>query len=65
MKKLVAGLLFTLPVAAFAQPVVPAVPARAQAQIDHLFDYISRSSCQFDRNGQPLARYGRSQGARR
>ena len=51
MKKLVTVLLFTLPVAAFAQPVVPAVPARAQEEIDHLFDYISHSSCEFNRNG--------------
>jgi hypothetical protein len=51
MKKLVAGLLFALPVAAFAQPVPPAIPARAQVEIDHLFDYISHSTCQFNRNG--------------
>ena len=51
MKKLVAGLLLALPVAAFAQPVVAPLPARTQAEIDHLFDYISHSSCQFNRNG--------------
>jgi hypothetical protein len=51
MKKLVAGLLLALPVAALAQPVVPTVPARTQAEIDHLFDYIAHSSCQFNRNG--------------
>ncbi len=51
MKKIVAGLLLALPVAALAQPVVPPVPPRAQAEIDHLFDYISHSDCQFNRNG--------------
>jgi hypothetical protein len=51
MKKLAAALLLALPVAALAQPVVPGIPAPAQAEIDHLFDYISHSSCQFNRNG--------------
>ena len=51
MKKLVAGLLLTLPVAALAQPVVPPVPARTQTEIDHLFDYLAHSNCQFNRNG--------------
>jgi uncharacterized protein DUF5329 len=51
MKKLLAGLLVALPLAAAAQPVVPNVPARTQAEIDHLFDYIARSDCKFSRNG--------------
>ena len=51
MKKLVAGLLLTLPLAALAQPAMPPVPARTQVEIDHLFDYVSHSSCQFNRNG--------------
>jgi hypothetical protein len=51
MKKLLAGLLVALPLAASAQPVVPGVPARTQAEIDHLFDYIAKSSCKFNRNG--------------
>jgi hypothetical protein len=51
MKTLVAALAFALPVAALAQPVVPPVPARTQAEIDHLFDYIAHSNCQFNRNG--------------
>jgi hypothetical protein len=51
MKKLVAGLLLAIPVAASAQPVVPAAAARTQAEIDHLFDYISHSRCPFNRNG--------------
>ncbi len=51
MKKLVAGLILALPLAALAQPVVPAVPARTQLEIDHLFDYIAHSDCQFNRNG--------------
>jgi hypothetical protein len=51
MKNLLAVLLLALPVASFAQPVVPSVPARAQAEIDHLFDYIAHSSCKFNRNG--------------
>jgi hypothetical protein len=51
MKKIFAALLLGLPVAALAQPVVPPVPSRTQAEIDHLFDYIAKSSCQFNRNG--------------
>ena len=51
MKKLVAALLLALPVAAIAQPVVPPVPARSQVEIDHLFNFIARSTCQFNRNG--------------
>ena len=51
MKKLVAALLLALPVAAIAQPVVPPVPARTQVEIDHLFNFIARSTCQFNRNG--------------
>lgn len=51
MKKLLASLVFALPAAALAQPVVPPVPARTQVEIDYLFDYIARSSCQFNRNG--------------
>ena len=27
------------------------MPARAQAEIDHLFDYIANSDCRFNRNG--------------
>ena len=50
MKKLVAGLLLALPVAALAQPV-EAVPARTQVEIDHLFDYLAHANCQFNRNG--------------
>ena len=30
---------------------MPPNPARAQAEIDHLFDYISHSDCRFNRNG--------------
>jgi hypothetical protein len=51
MKKIFAALLLGLPVAAVAQPVVAPLPARTQAEIDHLFDYIAQSSCQFNRNG--------------
>ncbi len=51
MKILLPAFFLTISVAASAQPVVPAIPARAQTQIDHLFDYIARSSCQFNRNG--------------
>ncbi len=47
MKKLAAGLLLALPVAALGEPVAP----RTQAEIDHLFDYIAHSDCQFNRNG--------------
>jgi hypothetical protein len=51
MKSALLALALALPAAALAQPVVPAVPARTQAEIDHLFDYISKSGCQFNRNG--------------
>jgi uncharacterized protein DUF5329 len=51
MKSLLAALVLALPAAALAQPVVPPVPARTQAEIDHLFDYISKSDCKFSRNG--------------
>ena len=51
MKHLLAGLILALPLAAVAQPVVPPVPARTQAEIDHLFNYISKSDCRFNRNG--------------
>jgi hypothetical protein len=51
MKKLIAGLLLALPLACIAQPAAPPVPAQAQAEIDHLFDYISHSNCRFNRNG--------------
>jgi uncharacterized protein DUF5329 len=52
MKRLVAALALALPIAAVAQPVVPPVPAKTQAEIDHLFDYIAKSSCKFNRNGK-------------
>jgi hypothetical protein len=51
MKMLLAGLLVALPLAVAAQPVVPIVPARAQTEIDHLFEYIAKSDCKFSRNG--------------
>jgi hypothetical protein len=51
MKKLFAAFLMALPLAVAAQPVVPGVPERTQAEIDHLFDYIGKSSCKFNRNG--------------
>ena len=51
MKSAFLALALALPAAAFAQPVVPPVPARTQSEIDHLFDYISKSGCQFNRNG--------------
>ena len=51
MKQLIAGLLLALPLAVPAQSVVPPVAARTQAEIDHLFDYIAKSSCRFNRNG--------------
>jgi hypothetical protein len=51
MKQLLAGLLLALPLAAIAQPVVPGVPGRTLAEIDHLFDYIAKSDCKFNRNG--------------
>jgi len=51
MKKLLAAFLMALPLAVAAQPVVPGVPERTQAEIDHLFDYIGKSNCKFNRNG--------------
>jgi Family of unknown function (DUF5329) len=51
MKQMLAGLLLALPVAAFAQPVVPPISAPVQVEIDHLFDYIAHSGCKFNRNG--------------
>ena len=39
----------TLPLTALAQPAP--LPARTQAEIGHLFDYISQSGCRFGRNG--------------
>ena len=50
MKQFLAALLAALPFAAAAQPA-PAVPARTQVEIGHLFDYISASGCRFERNG--------------
>ena len=50
MKTLIAALALALPFAAAAQPAAP-VPARTQAEIDHLFDYIQHSECRFNRNG--------------
>ena len=51
MKSLLAGLVLTLPLAVSAQPVAPPIPARTQMEIAHLFDYISKSDCKFNRNG--------------
>jgi hypothetical protein len=45
-----AAILLALPFAVSAQPG-PDVPARTQAEIQHLFDYISTSGCRFQRNG--------------
>lgn len=50
MKSLLVALLLALPLVVSAQPVPP-LPARTQAEIDHLFDYISKSACKFNRNG--------------
>lgn len=50
MKTLLAGLVLALPFAAAAQPLAP-LPARTQAEIDHLFKYIAQSDCRFSRNG--------------
>jgi hypothetical protein len=50
MKRFLATFFASLAFAAAAQPA-PAVPARAQAEIEHLFDYISASNCRFERNG--------------
>jgi hypothetical protein len=49
MKRFLAVLLATLPLAAAAQPA--AIPARTQAEIEHLFQFISGSNCKFERNG--------------
>lgn len=51
MKRYVAALLLALPLAVAAQPVTPAVPPQAQTEIDHLFNYIAKSDCKFNRNG--------------
>ena len=51
MKSLLASLILALPVAVSAQPVTPPIPARAQVEIDHLFTYIAKSDCKFNRNG--------------
>lgn len=45
----IALLAAALPFAAAAQPAP--VGARTQAEIGHLIDYISRSGCRFNRNG--------------
>jgi hypothetical protein len=50
MKRSLAAFLLVLPFAASAQPG-PDAPARTQAEIHHLFDYISASGCRFQRNG--------------
>jgi hypothetical protein len=50
VKTLIAALALALPVASFAQPAA-SIPARAQVEIDHLFEYISHSDCRFNRNG--------------
>jgi hypothetical protein len=47
MKKWIPALVLALPLAAAAAPIAP----RTQAEIDHLFDYISQSNCRFNRNG--------------
>ena len=51
MKSLLASLLLALPLAVSAQPVTPPISARTQAEIDHLFNYIAKSDCKFNRNG--------------
>lgn len=50
MKVFIAGLLLALPLAVFGQPTPP-LPARTQAEIDHLIRYIAASDCRFNRNG--------------
>ena len=50
MKTFLASLALALPFAALAQPLV-ALPARTQAEIDHLFKFIAQSECRFNRNG--------------
>jgi len=49
VKKTLAILAALLPLAALAQPAPLA--ARTEAEIGHLFDYISQSGCSFGRNG--------------
>ena len=49
MMKTLAALAAALPLAALAQPAP--LPARTQAEIRHLLDYISQSGCRFGRNG--------------
>jgi hypothetical protein len=51
MKTLIVAFALALPAAAGAEPQGQPAPARTQAEIDHLFDYISNSNCQFNRNG--------------
>jgi hypothetical protein len=51
MKRIATALFLALPLAAAAHPVVPGVPPQVQAEIDHLFDYIAKSPCKFNRNG--------------
>ena len=49
MMKTLVALAAALPLAALAQPTP--MPARTQAEIRHLLDYISQSGCRFGRNG--------------
>jgi hypothetical protein len=51
MKPLLVAFALALPAIASAQPVPTPLPARTQAEIDHLFDFISHSDCKFNRNG--------------
>ena len=52
MKSLIAALALAIPFCALAQPTAtPPLPARTQAEIDHLFAYIAGSGCKFNRNG--------------
>ena len=44
---ILAASALAFPMAVAAQPAPPA----AQAEIDHLLDYISHSNCRFNRNG--------------
>ena len=50
MKHLLATLAVIVPSIALAQPAPP-VPLGAQAEIEHLFQYISATGCRFERNG--------------
>lgn len=50
MKAFLVSLLLALPVAVLAQPATP-LPARTQAEIDHLIKFIAKSECRFNRNG--------------